>query len=150
MGDENIQYFKQDEDEGGMGKPINDDWDVVEIFVDFLRLFNEVITRIFSSLYPTSNDFCQQIYKIKEKLDKMCGSDQTRLWIMKLSIKAKYDKYLGDLSMMNIFLYVVVILDPSTKLMAWCIAWDWRTRRHERIILWKGLRKPLADCLMSL
>lgn len=149
MSDEDTQYIKQFEDEGGMGKFINDYWDVVEIFVDFLRLFYEMITRIYSSLYPTFNTFCKQICKVKEKLDQMCRSDQTRRE-MELRMKAKYDKYWGDMSRIDIFLYVVVVLDPNIKLMIWCIICDWRTKRHELIILRNGLGNPLADCLMSL
>lgn len=37
--DEDTQYFKHFEEERGLGKPIADDWGVVEICVEFLKVF---------------------------------------------------------------------------------------------------------------
>lgn len=40
---------------------------------------------------------------------------------MASNMKSKYDKYYGDINRMNIFLYVVIILNPQFKLygMTW-------------------------------
>ncbi|KAG2673861.1 hypothetical protein I3760_13G109300 [Carya illinoinensis] len=116
LGAEDIQYVKYFDEHGGLRKPIDDDWEVVATFVDFLRLFYEVTLKLSSSLYPTSNEFCQQICRVKEKLYEMCRGDHFRIREIALTMRVKYDKYWGDLSRVNILLYVAVALDPQVKI----------------------------------
>ena len=65
LGDEDIQYVKYFDDHGGLGKPVEDDWEIVTNFVEFLRLFYDVTMRLSGALYPTSNIVCQQICRVK-------------------------------------------------------------------------------------
>ena len=115
LGDEDIQYVKYFDEHGGSRKPNDDDWVVVSTFVDFLGLFYDVTLNISGSLYPTSHGFCQQICRVKEELEDMRRGSNERMRGMVVTMMLKYDKYWGDLTRMNIFLYVAVILDPRLK-----------------------------------
>lgn len=44
----------------------------------------------------------------------MSRGEKTMLQDMALSMKTKYDKYLRDLSKINIFLYMAIVIDSST------------------------------------
>lgn len=80
-GEKYFQYVIQFEDDfgGGLGKLMNYGWDIVSIFVDFLKLFYEIKYRFFCSLYVTSNNVCQHIYEIKKYLDEICHSESPLL-----------------------------------------------------------------------
>ena len=116
LGDEDIQYVKYFDDHGGLGKPVEDDWEIVTNFVEFLRLFYDVTMRLSGTLYPTSNIVCQQICRVKEELDDMVAGGHIRMREMSLIMRTKYDKYWGDLTKANILLYVAVVFDPRYKL----------------------------------
>lgn len=81
MKEDNLPYvthFNDDHDGGwGLGMPLDHDWEIVGIFVDFFRLFYKITTIFSNSLYVTSNIFCHHIYEIKKQLDKMCNSKRT-------------------------------------------------------------------------
>lgn len=95
MGEEGLKYvahFKVDST-GRLNKPVDYDWDIVSIFLEFLELFYENTTNFFGSLYFSSNDFYQHISELKEKLDEMCESENALLTSMVGVIKIKYQKY---------------------------------------------------------
>ncbi|KAG2673937.1 hypothetical protein I3760_13G112600 [Carya illinoinensis] len=117
LGDEDIQYVKYFDEHGGSRKPNDDDWMAVSTFVDFLGLFYDVTLNISSSLYPTSPWFCQQICRVKEELEDMRRGSNEKMRGMTVTMMLKYDKYWGDLTRMNIFLYVDVILDSRLKVL---------------------------------
>jgi hypothetical protein len=72
--------------------------------------------RLSGSLYVTSNMYFQEICGIQSHLQAFSESADHVLSVMAKKMKMKYNKYWGDLDMINLMLFVAVVLDPHTKL----------------------------------
>lgn len=60
----------------------------------------------------TSNTFLDAISDVDDLLKEWLRSDDDDLVDMARYMKAKFDKYLGNIDKMNMMLYVAVMLDP--------------------------------------
>jgi hypothetical protein len=98
----------------GLGPPTFKDWENVRVFLKFLKLFYDVTIRLSGSLYVTSNMYFQEICGIQSHLQTFSESGDSVLSAMAEKMKMKYNKYWGDLDMVNLMLFVAVVLDPRT------------------------------------
>jgi hypothetical protein len=64
----------------------------------------------------TSNMYWQEICGIQMHIQLYCDSSEYVLSSMAERMMMKYNKYWGDFDKVNVFMFVVVILDPRTKL----------------------------------
>ncbi|KAL0411098.1 UNVERIFIED_CONTAM: Zinc finger BED domain-containing protein RICESLEEPER 3 [Sesamum latifolium] len=100
---------------GRIGLPLTDNWVMVSKFVKVLRYFYDLTNRIFGSLYVTSNTFLDEISDVDDLLKERLKGDDVYLVDMARQMKAKFDKYWGNIEKMNMMLYVAVMLDPRHK-----------------------------------
>lgn len=150
MGKKLIQYVKTFFAWGGLGNPIDYNWEVVEIFVKFFRLFYKVTTNFFGLfiryilwLLLTNVTWKNNLIKWAGVRKMCCGIWH---WVWRLSMTS-----IGEICKMKIFSYIwLLVSTPSKKFMAMHMAWDWHMGRHGWIILCRWLVKHLVACLMSL
>ncbi|GAU33852.1 hypothetical protein TSUD_393600 [Trifolium subterraneum] len=99
------------------GAPNNDDWENAKCFVKFLKLFFEITKKVSGSTYVTSSTYFMEHCNILDAFNTWmgCHKDDPILANMAINMKAKYEKYWGDVSKMNILVFVAVIFDPRCK-----------------------------------
>ncbi|VFQ98260.1 unnamed protein product [Cuscuta campestris] len=109
-------YFKTDksnkEDKGREGPPSCDDWEKAEVFAHYLRPFYEVTLKVCCSNTPTVSNLFGDLVKIGGVM-KEPGS--TLLSSIVIPMQAKYDKYWGDLTKVNDYVLLGMVLDPRYK-----------------------------------
>ncbi|KAK3205113.1 hypothetical protein Dsin_019159 [Dipteronia sinensis] len=89
----------------------SDDWHVVKIFVQFLKVFYDSTLTLSRAYYPTSSQAIHQIVEISEMLNMY--RDDNILGTAVVAMENKFKKYRSKIS----FLYALgVILDPRVKL----------------------------------
>ncbi|KAH7672190.1 Tam3-transposase (Ac family) protein [Dioscorea alata] len=114
--------------------PSFDDWEKAKKIAEFLEVFHDV-THIFSrTLYPTTNLFLPEIWKVKEVLDIHAESSDYFMQRMALLMRGKFDKYWGDC---NMLMAVSAVLDPRYKmvLINFCFHRIYSNSESERNIL---------------
>ncbi|XP_019196303.1 PREDICTED: zinc finger BED domain-containing protein RICESLEEPER 2-like [Ipomoea nil] len=104
--------FKSD-----LGNSIPDfmDWESVGNLVQLLKCFYDMTIRISGSLYVTSNTFFTEIsdlYCLLKGMVEVGGP----VGVMGENMKAKFEKYWGDVEKMNLMIFFANILDPRDKL----------------------------------
>ncbi|KAK5839264.1 hypothetical protein PVK06_008040 [Gossypium arboreum] len=102
--------------ERGEGWPSVDDWTNVRDLRDFLEHFYEVTLRISGTSYVTSNNFFDGLSEIDILLRYAQLNSNVDFNVMTIKMKAKYDKYRGDIDKMNLLMFVACVLDPRQKL----------------------------------
>jgi hypothetical protein len=100
----------------GLGPPTLEDWEHIRHFVKFLKLFYEVTVRMSGSNVSTTNVYLEELAKIHSHLDKYSSSNDTLLKEIASRMKTKYDKYCGNLMIVNRLLFVAALLDPRNKM----------------------------------
>ncbi|XP_019184686.1 PREDICTED: zinc finger BED domain-containing protein RICESLEEPER 2-like [Ipomoea nil] len=110
--EESDNSFKSD-----LGSCIPDflDWESVKSLVKLLKCFYEMTIRISGSLYVTSNTFFSEISDLYCILNGMVETDGA-VKRMGTNMKAKFEKYWGDINKMNCMIFFENILDPRDKL----------------------------------
>ncbi|XP_042988697.1 zinc finger BED domain-containing protein RICESLEEPER 2-like [Carya illinoinensis] len=103
-----LSYFK----DGNIGPPRAKEWETVQVFVKFLKMFYDATCRFFGSLYVTANTSFLEICVLQKELVRLSESDNNCLMNMAVSMRIKYDKYWGSLDRMNLMLLIAVVLDP--------------------------------------
>lgn len=100
----------------GLGPLTFEDWENVRVFLEFLKLFHDMTIWLSGSLYVTYNMYFQEICGIQAHLHAFSESVNYVLSAMTEKMKMMYNKYWEDLDKVNLMLFVVVVLDPRTKL----------------------------------
>ncbi|KAL0297601.1 UNVERIFIED_CONTAM: hypothetical protein Sradi_6812200 [Sesamum radiatum] len=104
---EGMKYnFMPDESYGKIGLPLKLDWVMVRKFVKVLRYFYDLTNRVSGSLYVTSNTFLDEISDVDDLLKEWINGDDVDLVDMARQMKAKFDKYWGNIEKMSMMLYV--------------------------------------------
>ncbi len=102
--------------ESNLGVPMEEDWNNVRSLVCFLENFYELTCRISSSLYVNSNRFFHEICEVEGLLQQWQSHENETFALMAKRMKAKYDKYWGNVEKMNVLIYIAIVLDPQYKL----------------------------------
>ncbi|KAH7846333.1 hypothetical protein Vadar_012622 [Vaccinium darrowii] len=84
------------------GTPNSDDWKVVELYVEVLRVFFVVTERFEGSLYVTSNTFFKEVMTIKKAIATLEKSDDPKLVMLANGMNKKDDKALQLYEMRSI------------------------------------------------
>ncbi|XP_019183659.1 PREDICTED: zinc finger BED domain-containing protein RICESLEEPER 2-like [Ipomoea nil] len=95
--------------------PTSLDWEYVNNLVKLLKCFYEMTIRISGSLYVTANTFFSEISDLYCILNEMVEADGA-VKLMGANMKAKFEKYWGDIDKMNYMIFFANILDPRDKL----------------------------------
>ncbi|XP_019153680.1 PREDICTED: zinc finger BED domain-containing protein RICESLEEPER 2-like [Ipomoea nil] len=95
--------------------PTSLDWESVNNLVKLLKCFYEMTIRISGSLYVTANTFFSEISYLYCILNEMVEADGA-VKLMGANMKAKFEKYWGDIDKMNYMIFFANILDPRDKL----------------------------------
>jgi len=98
-----------------LGTPSIDDWNIVEMYVEILRLFYVVTEKFSGSLYVTCNTFFKEVMTIKIAIGKLEASDDYNLVLLARGMNKKYDKYWGQVAKINPLLLYANVLDPRYK-----------------------------------
>ncbi|KAG5540966.1 hypothetical protein RHGRI_021004 [Rhododendron griersonianum] len=100
-------------DVGFVYVPSVEDWEKVECVCEFLSVFNDVTNIISGTVYPTSNLFLIEVWRMKEVIDKNSDSEKEYMKAMALKMKIKFDKYWGEC---NLLMALGAVLDPRYKM----------------------------------
>ncbi|KAM0056897.1 putative HAT dimerization domain, ribonuclease H-like superfamily, hAT-like transposase, RNase-H [Helianthus debilis subsp. tardiflorus] len=92
-----------------------EDWNNVNSLLPFLKIFYEATLRFSGSRYVTSNSYVYEILGIGTVIDGFSMSSDDSISSMALNMKRKYQKYWGDVTKLNHFLFIAVVLDPRRK-----------------------------------
>ncbi|XP_020961353.1 zinc finger BED domain-containing protein RICESLEEPER 2-like isoform X2 [Arachis ipaensis] len=98
------------------GIPKNEDWDNARCFVKFLKIFSDVTKKVSGSTFVTSSSYFHHFCSILSSLKTWADSNDILLKGMATKMKAKHDKYWGNLRNMNMMIFVAVVLDPRYKI----------------------------------
>ncbi|XP_072060335.1 zinc finger BED domain-containing protein RICESLEEPER 2-like [Arachis hypogaea] len=98
------------------GIPKNEDWDNARCFVRFLKIFSDVTKKVSGSTFVTSSSYFHHFCSILSSLKTWADSNDILLKGMATKMKAKHDKYWGNLRNMNMMIFVAVVLDPRYKI----------------------------------
>ncbi|XP_019170565.1 PREDICTED: zinc finger BED domain-containing protein RICESLEEPER 2-like [Ipomoea nil] len=90
-------------------------WESVKSLVEILKCFYEMTIRISGSSYVTSNTFFSEISDLYCILNGMVEAGGS-VKLMGENMKAKFEKYWGDIDKMNLMIFFANILDPRDKL----------------------------------
>ncbi|KAF7137434.1 hypothetical protein RHSIM_Rhsim07G0172000 [Rhododendron simsii] len=97
------------------GTPKSDDWNVVEMYVEVLKVYYILTEKFSGSLYVTCNTFFKEIMTIKTAIAKLESSDNPKLKVLASGMNKKYDKYWGKFDKINSLLLYANVLDPHYK-----------------------------------
>ncbi|KAF7839307.1 zinc finger BED domain-containing protein RICESLEEPER 2-like [Senna tora] len=97
------------------GIPAREDWENARIFVKFLKVFYDVTTAVSGTLFVTSSNYFHDFCLVMKTLKGWCESEDDNLRRMAEMMKEKHDKYWGNITNINILLFVAVLLDPRYK-----------------------------------
>jgi hypothetical protein len=100
------------------GCPNNVDWDNARCFVNFLKIFFDITNKVSGSTFVTSSQYFNEHVMILTTFKgwiELKSSDNL-LGKMAEDMKAKYEKYWGDVQKMNMLIFVAVVLDPRHKM----------------------------------
>lgn len=117
--DEYLRHFCEDDGNGKtpIGPPNSFDWENIQAFSKFLKLFYEAALQFSGSLFVTSNAYFHELVLIQSELSSMCcSSGDPLLKDMAENMKKKFDNYWGSIDRINSMLFVAVVLDPRYKL----------------------------------
>ncbi|KAH7858354.1 hypothetical protein Vadar_022805 [Vaccinium darrowii] len=106
------------------GTPNSDDWKVVELYVEVLRVFFVVTEQFSGSLYVTSNTFFKEVMTIKKAIVTLEKSDDLKLVMLAKGMNKKYEKYWATFDKINQLLLYANVLDPHWKFVfvRWCLS----------------------------
>ncbi|XP_031099897.1 zinc finger BED domain-containing protein RICESLEEPER 2-like [Ipomoea triloba] len=91
------------------------DWESVSSLVELLKCFYDMTIRISGSLYVTTNTFFSEISDLYCILNGMVEAGGA-VSLMGRNMKAKFEKYWGDIDKMNLMIFFANILDHRDKL----------------------------------
>ena len=83
-----------------------------------MKVFYDVTIKIYGSLYSTGNLYFQQLCSVCKHVLEYAGSPNHLVSAMASKMKIKYDKYCGNFEKINMLLFVIVVLDPRYKMIA--------------------------------
>ncbi|KAH9685707.1 BED-type domain-containing protein [Citrus sinensis] len=92
--------------------PTAEDWKNAEIFIQFLKFFNDVTVDFSASLSVTSNLYFHHLCTIQTQLHLYIENEDVLLSKMAEKMKIKCDKYWGSVDTINKLLIIAVVLDP--------------------------------------
>ena len=101
------------------GCPTTRDWDYARYFADFLQKFYDATVRLFGSLYATSNQYFTDACAIESFLLGWGKGPESLNDVsvggMAKKMKAKFDKYWGEMKKVNMLMVIAIVLDPRFK-----------------------------------
>ncbi|KAH7833939.1 hypothetical protein Vadar_011269 [Vaccinium darrowii] len=129
------------------GTPNSDDWKVVELYVEVLRVFFVVTERFSGSLYVTSNTFFKEVMTIKKAIATLEKSDDLKLVMLAKGMNKKYDKYWGTFDKINQLLLYANVLDSRWKFVfvRWCLSkhYDKKVVDHKILEMKEGMTRRM-------
>ncbi|XP_042944767.1 zinc finger BED domain-containing protein RICESLEEPER 2-like [Carya illinoinensis] len=103
----------QDRDQNFQWVPTLEDWMKVKNICDILEVFNEVTNIVFGSVYPTSNLFFPEVWRMKEVLTTKSVDRNEYIQAMAKKMNEKFEKYWGEC---NLLMAIAAVLDPRYKM----------------------------------
>ncbi|OMO74048.1 putative Zinc finger, BED-type [Corchorus capsularis] len=98
------------------GLPTSSDFEVARSLCVFLKKFYTLTVKVSGTSYVTSSSLLDEVFKVFMALKDLEKHTSKELSSMAAKMKAKYDKYWGQIDKMNMTIYVAAILDPRKKL----------------------------------
>ncbi|KAJ0780625.1 putative HAT dimerization domain, ribonuclease H-like superfamily, hAT-like transposase, RNase-H [Helianthus annuus] len=105
--------FRTELEKAGHNEIKSEDWQSVRTLCHFLKPFYDITQRVSGTHYVTSNSCIDEIYQIRDILDKAIGSNT--LCQIAMTMNEKFRKYYGDIKKVNLLLYFALVLDPRNK-----------------------------------
>ncbi|KAL6861856.1 hypothetical protein ACP4OV_017556 [Aristida adscensionis] len=101
---------------GEAGLPNALDWAHARDFIAILKPFFKVTERLSGTLYVTSSAFFHDFLLMHTELVKLAEGNDYDWSAMAVRMKEKFDKYWGNVAVLNPLLFMAVALDPRRKL----------------------------------
>ncbi|XP_038678412.1 zinc finger BED domain-containing protein RICESLEEPER 2-like [Tripterygium wilfordii] len=96
--------------------PSSSDWAYASAFVKFLKKFYDATLKLSSYKTVTANVPFRKMYMMVDALKKAMRSEDEFLKKVATSMKAKFDKYWGNIKDVNQIVVLGVVLDPRFKM----------------------------------
>ncbi|XP_038716646.1 zinc finger BED domain-containing protein RICESLEEPER 2-like [Tripterygium wilfordii] len=95
-----------------LGSPGFNDWENARKLIPFLKLFYDGTTTLSGSTYVTINNYFFWIQAIRDYLKEAQTSNYKVLSEVVVDMMSKYDQYFGNISKVNMLVYIALVLDP--------------------------------------
>ncbi|KAJ0490690.1 putative HAT dimerization domain, ribonuclease H-like superfamily, hAT-like transposase, RNase-H [Helianthus annuus] len=105
--------FRTELEKAGHEEIKPEDWQSVRDLCHFLQPFYDITKRVSGTHYVTSNSCIDEIYQIRKILDEAISS--STLCQIAMAMKAKFQKYFGNIQKINLLLHFALVLDPRNK-----------------------------------
>jgi len=92
------------------------DWENAMAFVKLLKTFYDAMLYISGSTYITSNLYFIELCIIQDTLNNACLSSSHIMSTMGINMRSKFEKYWGNIDMINLMLYIAFVIDPRYKM----------------------------------
>lgn len=105
------------------GDPTNMEWKQVSPFLSFLKIFYDATLKLSGSHYVTCNAYVNEIFGVGLVISEQCHNEDVSLRQMASQMKAKYDKYWGNIDNLNLLLFISLSLTQEgsgNMLSGWC------------------------------
>lgn len=111
------KYFKSDEnDRRRAGPPSILDWEIVEVLVKFLGIFNNVTMEASSFLPVTSHMYCHSLSLMYNNVIDLSLCENKIMRDMTGKLLEKFNRYWGSFGNANKLIIIGVVLDLRYKL----------------------------------
>ncbi|KAL2903674.1 putative AC transposase, partial [Bienertia sinuspersici] len=92
------------------------DWKMVGTLLPFLNIFYDATLRLSGSRYVTCNSYVHEIYGTNFMIKSNLEDEDEGIKNMARQMKAKYEKYYGNVENINVLVFGAVILNPRHKM----------------------------------
>ncbi|KAG7552021.1 Ribonuclease H-like superfamily [Arabidopsis thaliana x Arabidopsis arenosa] len=106
------------------GVPTEADWDYAKTYTPILKFFYDATLRISATRYVTGNLYLKDIFGVGLMIRKLgLNKADPNQKAMAIKMKAKFDKYWGDMENMNLVIFLACVIDPRYKMkyVSWLI-----------------------------
>ncbi|KAL0712772.1 hypothetical protein Bca4012_019750 [Brassica carinata] len=99
------------------GAPTESDWDYAKTYLPILKFFYDATLKVSATRYVTGNMYLKEIFGVGLMIRKL-GLNKVDLdqKAMAVKMKAKFDKYWGNMENMNLVIFIACVIDPWYKM----------------------------------
>lgn len=109
---------------GKLGVPTESDWEHAKTYAPILKFFYDATLKVSATRYVTGNSYFKEIFGVGLMIRKLgLNKSDANQKAMAVKMKAKFDKYWGDMENMNMVIFIACAIDPRYKMkhVSWLI-----------------------------
>ncbi|KAL1209432.1 putative AC transposase [Cardamine amara subsp. amara] len=99
------------------GVPTKSDWEYAKTYLPILKFFYDATLKVSATKHVTGNSYLKEVFGVGLMIRKMSlNKTDPNQKAMATKMKAKFDKYWGDVDNMNLVIFFACVLDPRYKM----------------------------------